>query len=317
MTQEPLFSKPPLWVLGAADREMAAIETLLKGAQQEIVYAYDTNGIRVTNFNAYKAELPGVLKRDPETSVITVECNWSHKYRSVKLRRLFAISDRMYGHWIDVISTATLAKEFMAISSLGKVIRYLVERDLGPLWPQHAQTIRKERHTKGDIYYHLDWGWVVQTQTNETFMEIPKELVLVAAGDMCLNLAYRGQACGVDAWELRRFRTKQRAAYKFIHEEVLDQLLNSTINILRERTHGGIADLTDLPEGTLPEAAEAASWLGITVICRMTYNRNGQERLVMFGYGPPKRFIEWMGQQKELGHRVYGDPDKGYVGAYL
>ena len=46
------------WILGAADPEMEAIESLLRAAGEQFVYAITSEGRRVKPEGAYRAYLP-------------------------------------------------------------------------------------------------------------------------------------------------------------------------------------------------------------------------------------------------------------------
>lgn len=323
--QKCLFNPPPVWVLGAADREMGAIEALLTQVGQSWTYGYHRNGRRVSNNNAYAMDVPPPLKHNPSQPTVLVECNIQRGRFDRKLYpHVHVISDRAYGYWVDVVKRPVLCKEFMSISTIGKVIRYLAEQRIDLPWPHHAQRVREPQQPVGTVYLHPDYGWVVQARTTDVYAVIPKELIFIAAGDLCLPMAYRRLLPRVDPGELLKYRLKSRADHRFLNPEELEKRFFDSVDKLRQyiELHGlkdrkQVVDLTDKSEDFIPEIKEVAAWIGRTTITRLKNYCTGQERLILVGGGDPDTIQQWMEQQRYAGHSVYGDPEYGYAGAYI
>src|SRR5690606_7026148 len=60
-----------IWILGAPDPEMEAIESLLRKCGEHVEYALDDRGARVTPATAYRCPLPDVTA---DSTVYAVEC---------------------------------------------------------------------------------------------------------------------------------------------------------------------------------------------------------------------------------------------------
>src|SRR5690606_21074976 len=113
-----------IWILGAPDPEMAAIESLLRDCGERVVYALSDRGERVTPSTAYRCPLPEV---PAGSTVYAVEC-----------------SDTLPDGWVRIDhhrpgepGYGRPPAEFMAASSLGQVIAELAR--LGRLpeaWPR-------------------------------------------------------------------------------------------------------------------------------------------------------------------------------------
>lgn len=116
-----------VWVLGASDPEMEAIEALLRECGETVVYAADARGERVHPGNAYRCETPDV----PDgCEVYAVEC-------------IDVLPDgwhRIDHHRPGDPGYGRPPSEFLAASSLGQVIAELVRigrLPMGPLVSPH------------------------------------------------------------------------------------------------------------------------------------------------------------------------------------
>ena len=101
-----------LWVLGAGDHEMNAIEQLLIQCGETFTYAESAPGIRVQSGNAFKALSPGTILEDGIT-VYAVECNFGDLY--VPCIRIDHHSPGDHGFGGKPV-------DFLISSSLGQVI---------------------------------------------------------------------------------------------------------------------------------------------------------------------------------------------------
>ncbi len=238
-----------LWILGASDPEMQAIEALLTERGEAVVYAArfgDPVGPRrVHPSEAYADDLTaidgnglwsGAPGGDPsQVTIYTVECalppgTGEAQHVTVDHHRP---GDPGYGK---------PPREFLAASSIGQVIAELARLDLfslGRLWDggliRSADAGKVEWpawHEGG--YYDAEWDgiagafvmrgstWAVELDFSGCedgswdahYAEIPRDLVLTAAADHCLGAAYRGECPGVDPDELMRWRAGSRAAFQ-------------------------------------------------------------------------------------------------------
>lgn len=185
-----------LFVLGAADPEMEAIETLLTA--YNVPYAYAVHGARrVRPGNAYRAErahYPGAFADDepfpsgemgheahPQTDrrEVWVECGFPIPRTPVPNDPAKNVAVTLLDHHHPGDPGFGLSpSEFFYASSLGQVLRELVR--LGLL--SEAQNVGR----------HL----------------------MIAAADHCLGAAYRGECPGVDPRELGTFRADERARFQ-------------------------------------------------------------------------------------------------------
>lgn len=110
-----------LWVLGAPDPEMEAIERLLREAGEKVVYAVGEDGQRVRPGNAYRAILPRIQDQDGVKTLYLVECDiprpdWAEV--EVVVVDHHRPGDPGYGR---------PPEEFLAASSIGQVIEHLAK----------------------------------------------------------------------------------------------------------------------------------------------------------------------------------------------
>jgi len=189
----------------------------------------------------------------------------------------------------------------------------------GPTVPADAVVV--DHHRPGDPGYGrppteylpassigqvLDWLGIEPTDEHR----------LVAAADHCLSAAYRGECPGVDPDALMRWRIESRARFQRRDPADLLAQVEQTRARIRELAVDGVADLTGEPGGALPEAPEAAAREGVAVIARVR-ERDGRAKLVLLGAAEPDFVRYWMRTQRALGREVYGDPMRGFAGAYL
>ena len=223
-----------VWILGASDPEMQAIETLLRECGERVEYATsDADGlVRVTAANAYRGvTMPAALRSGYHgervvpagTTWYQVECDLG--------------GVRPYGDPGVVIDHhrpgdpgyGRPPSEFLAASSIGQVTSELARLGRLPTsWPRSA------RHAGdiGDLVSDADtegWGVVVRGSAHgyesEPYSDselaaqavvamIPSDLVLTAAADHCLGAAYHGECPGVDPDALMRWRAESRARFQ-------------------------------------------------------------------------------------------------------
>lgn len=219
-----------VWVLGAEDPEMTAIEPLLRECGEHIVYALDKHGERVTPATAYRCPVPEV---PAGSTVYAVECidTLPDGWARIDHHRP---GDPGYGR---------PPAEFMAASSLGQVCAVL---GCAILFAHRDDACRELSEEEGAHGWHYAWSGLGQplSTTGEPFgppvrpganrwttgkyglwpgMPLPDgrdfsldpgEAMLTAAADHCLGAAYRGECPGVDPDALMRWRVEQRATHQ-------------------------------------------------------------------------------------------------------
>lgn len=193
-----------IWILGASDPEMSAIENLLRACGETVQYA-EVDGQRVHPGNAYRCPVPAV----PEgATAYAVECiDIIPKKGWVRIDH-HRPGDPGYGR---------PPEDFMTASSIGQVIAELAR--LGRL----PTTWRKHDWTPGVYYYAPTFTPAAYSAASPSIsrwivgdrFEIPYGLVLAAAADHCLAHAYAGDCPGVDPDALMRWRAETRAAHQW------------------------------------------------------------------------------------------------------
>ena len=229
-----------IWILGAPDPEMGAIERLLRQCGEQIIYATDESGRRVHPGNAYRCPVPEV----PEgATVYAVECVDVLPEGWVRIDH-HRPGDPGYG---------LPPEEFMSASSIGQVIAELARtgalrravqdeithwmadnRGLLPaaeynkmlrtqwFWTRQNMPGPNPYASDGTIARGVSWlydGYAVAVRQNDFYFDhrvalIPPPLIYTAAADHCLAAAYRGECPGVDPDALMRWRVEQRAAHQ-------------------------------------------------------------------------------------------------------
>jgi hypothetical protein len=218
-----------IYILGAPDPEMAAIEALVRAAGHVVAYA-TVDGRRVLPGNAYQACLPNAaleaLYEDAAT-VILVECvdgdDLSPRDRVIRIDH-HRPGDPGYG---------LPPSDFLRGSSLGQIVARLAQQGALPddwhrtrsenfpicrpgqigagsfsdagLWavglPDDPPVIGE------DVGGHpVSAGWLKAV--------IPEQVIIMAAADHCLGSAYKGECPGVDPEALLAWRMVSRAAFQ-------------------------------------------------------------------------------------------------------
>jgi hypothetical protein len=214
-------------------------------------------------------------------------------------------------------------RHFFTASSVGQLIEWMCERgirpfegDLGWNWgnPRKAYFARRVQFVFS--------RWLAHSAADNGLSSvgsIPSAIVCAAAADHCLAAAYRGECPGVDPDELMAWRVSSRAEFQKINPDELMTTIRTTmarVYTLSDEQFSYIVDLTGEPGGTLPEAPEAAARLGLAIIARVK-DRDGREKDVLMGSATPPHIAEWMAARRAEGREVYGDPARGFAGAYL
>lgn len=289
-----------LFILGGSDVEMTAIENILK--QCDVAYAYASiNWQRCHGGNAYKANgwiTPdgGYFTSATGTQLYFVECE-------VQLRADHEPAPIVVDHHRPGDpGFGQEAKDYFNASSVGQVIACL----------------------QGFGLYEDNGVEVVP-------------LTYIAAADHCLAAAYANKCRGVDPNTLLKLRAKEKAKFKNCSVEQILANIAEAKDVLFEKgsvfcggceqlTWGGefcqcgdsrspeIVDLTDHP--LIPELPEAACRYGFAYVTTVT-EPTGRVKHVLGGCASPEVIQKWMDARKSEGREVYGDPIRGFAGAYV
>lgn len=230
-----------LFVLGAVDPEMQAISGLLHQAGQSTAFAL-CDGAPVHPGNAYRANGLAAATDGwgPEDTIYLVECDFPGWWHGDPQPRIVHVDhhrpgDPGYGKGPE---------DFLPASSIGQVVALLL--DAGLLGHQeyredaegHVSSLVGEAMRAG-LYvgapgisaigaagysYSEEYGWLYSVPAPEGSAArrhvggweygVPHGVVLTAAADHCLEVAYRGRCSGVNPDELMRWRAEGRAAFR-------------------------------------------------------------------------------------------------------
>ena len=139
---------------------------------------------------------------------------------------------------------------------------------------------------------------------------------LLAAADHCLTAAYRGLCPGIDPAELLFMRASWRArATGRTLSDVVEGILHAAKQVQRyyDSEYG---ESVFLDPAVLPaDLAEAAAYIGHPIRYREFF-RNGDLKEMLKG-ASPEHIERFMAMHREQGREVYGNPHRGYAGAYL
>jgi hypothetical protein len=139
---------------------------------------------------------------------------------------------------------------------------------------------------------------------------------LIAAADHCLTAAYQGRCPGADPKELLFLRASWRARVTGRSlTDVIDGILHSAKQVARsydsELQESLFLDPTEMP----PDLAEGAAYAGRAVRYR-DWMREGALKEMLKG-AAPAHIERFMDAHRAQGREVYGNPWRGYAGAYL
>ncbi len=341
-----------LWILGAPDPEMEVIETLLVECGERFVYA-TAGGRRVHPGNAYRADLPELpvdLNASPLDEVVLIECafitglaygepgTWLDHARRVVHIDHHRPGDPGFGR---------PPAEFLPASSLGQVVALLAQEGRLPVaWRREPtcdgdEPVGTFAHRRGRIgesawtMVHADYpadgddyptagGW---------WALLPEDLVLAAAADHCLGAAYRGQCPGVDPEELAIWRAESRAKFqrRSVEAVLADVATTSAalgqapmLSLLGRFAAPVPPNLRDeLPivadmrrDPPWPELPEAAARLGIGYISGPLIGPDGRQKYTCSGSPEQLRAFMRLWAPAQGLVDVYGDPARGFAGAY-
>lgn len=221
-----------LWILGAADHEMAAIETLLREAGEEFVCAINDDGSRVTPRTAYCREsqvatgeallhwlddrgldADSCHGEDSQVQIYCVEC-------AAPIIEDDCIECQLGHTSIDHHRPGDPGYErppgeFLTASSIGQVVAALA------CIPGALQFFEFSEEptaaTVGEFALATD-GVVIGAECDVSddpaevwALVVPRDTVIVAACDHCLGAAWGGQCPGVSRDDVREYRARMAA----------------------------------------------------------------------------------------------------------
>lgn len=137
---------------------------------------------------------------------------------------------------------------------------------------------------------------------------------MIAAADHCLGAAYQGLCPEVDPDELLYLRGVMFANYRQCSVGDIMTAISDAITWAKENFKEGRV-LSMEPALRPNMLAEACAYLGYPLeYCDITWE--GKVKHMLKG-GSPEQIHQFMSVQEEKGHTVYGNPYRGYAGAYL
>lgn len=202
-----------VYILGAPDHEMAAIEAMLRERGLPYMYAA-ADGRRVHGGNAYRADdviIPPHLQPDmvrlpqmpdydtagmPQQAceVVTVECD----VHSITGRTDLYLVSRVDHHRLGDPGYGRPPEAFFAASSIGQMYQRL-----------HCGYFTS--WTDGERWYYHTPDASIEVGGADCWTAVPESDVLTAAADHCLEAAYAGQCPGVSRDELLAYRLRLAA----------------------------------------------------------------------------------------------------------
>jgi hypothetical protein len=143
------------------------------------------------------------------------------------------------------------------------------------------------------------------------------ELILIAAADHCLGAAYRGECPGVDPEVLKKFRAEERAKFQGRHVEEVMADIEATTHALRAAPSIELQIRDMRREIPWPELVEAGTIAGVSYIAGPLACPDGRKKIVCSGSADQIRaFMSDFEPSLGL-VGIYGDPARGFAGGYL
>lgn len=185
----------------------------------------------------------------------------------------------------------------------------------------HEPVLRVDHHNPGDPGYaqpperYLQGASIGQTLLLLELEPTPTQRLLAAA-DHCLTAAYQGACPGVDPKELLFLRASWRARVSGRSlTDVIDGILRAArqVRCCYDSEYGESLFLD--PTAAPPDLAEGAAYAGHAVRYREWFPGGALKE--MLKGAAPEHIERFMAMHRGLGREVYGNPYRGYAGAYL
>lgn len=269
-----------VWILGAPDPEMEAIEALLLRCHQVARYAAVEEGMqarRVKAHEAYKYTVEQYPMGDAYGSgEVYVECSHAAGGERHEVVDHHNPGDPGFGK---------LPHEYFYASSLGQVVGKLVEMGYGPFRAQDM----------------AQWQ-------------------LIAAADHCLAAAYRGECPGVSPQRLMEWRAESRARFQNADPAVILRRVDAAYHTITAAPTVELAPglfAFDMRGARVSELPEASARWGFNVLADSPEVVNGRVKMNFFGderscaafrdaWAPSNGVVE-----------IYGDPKRGLMGGWV
>lgn len=313
-----------VWVLGASDPEMVAIERLLLDAGERVVYATDDGYVRVAPAKAYSAtRLSRVVDIGSETTLVLVECAPTPGSEFGHLCQMAYDVTRIDHHREGDPGYGLGPERYWDGSSIGQVAS-LLELNAETLqhWPPMRPCCGVGWDTYGCPDCHQHEGQY------EVYAVAWRRWNLIAAADHCLESAYRGRCPGVSPDALMRWRIEYVAAFTGESVKVITEQIEAAREALRtaERLQVAIGPaggndmdyehVADLREQRVPQLPEAACREGVPYLATVS-DRDGRQKVVLGAASPSVVEAFMRGHLVSGLTGVYGVPSRGYAGGYL
>lgn len=180
--------------------------------------------------------------------------------------------------------------------------------------------LRVDHHHPGDPGYDKDCAAYLQGSSLGQVLGLLEmapsgKQRLLAAADHCLSAAYRGACPGVEPEELLAWRASWQARMSGRSlDDVLEGIQQAVKQVCRhydsELGEAIFADPADIPL----DLAEGAAYRGKAVRYRQVLP-GGEMKEMLKGAGE-KHIERFMADHLAAGRQVYGNPHRGYAGAY-
>lgn len=180
--------------------------------------------------------------------------------------------------------------------------------------------VRVDHHHPGDPgYTSAPEDYLLGSSLGQVLSLLEREPTetqrLLAASDHCLTAAYQGRCPGVDPHELLFLRAswKARITGRSL-TDVMDGILDAATRV-RRHIDSEFAESRFLDPTTVPvDLPEGAAYAGVPVRYRAWLPEGRIKE--MFKGGSPEAVAAFMAAHRDAGREVYGNPHRGYAGAY-
>ena len=185
----------------------------------------------------------------------------------------------------------------------------------------HAPLARVDHHNPGDPGYAMPPARYLEgASIGQTLRLLEREPTptqrLLAAADHCLTAAYQAQCPGVDPKELLFMRAAWRAKVSGRSvTDVIDGVLHAAKQVVRRYDTAYEESVFLDPTQNPPDLAEGAAYVGRAVRYRELFPEGTLKE--MLKGGAPAHIERFMAMHRLQGREVYGNPYRGYAGAYI
>lgn len=338
------MDKSRIWVLGALDPEMVLIDRVLREYGETVVYAANRVGERVTPATAYRGEsLVTDYGYHPcthgVTTVYLVECDLvEHEVLPLDFDFEESCHPELAGRTVRRIDHhrpgdpgyGRPPEEFFEASSIGQVVLELTRlrgRDIALYMPQDLVLAAAADHCLAAAYRGECPGvdpdelmrWRVETraafqgrQVEELLADVEEAIEEIRYAPTLRDVRTIEHRRVVEAWEYDRVCNGQRPdpdTWYRRRSEALDAVYVPP----RE-----LEDVLDLRGYEVPELPEAAAREGVAYLATVA-ERDGRTKVVLGGHTTPEMVMEFM-EHWAPAHGlvgIYGDPARGFAGAYM